>query len=144
MKIPRKIEWRAGALLFSAAIVLLSLFILLMLVRTDVGMEVKGIIKPSEAGWMLTIEIPEAQLALLRQCKYIRLPEHERESYAQIIEVSGCLEKPAGIRAKIKIKNLKIKATPDTTHTLRVMLIKRKKVPVLKMLLDSVFSRQRV
>ena len=144
MKIPQKIEWRAGAFLLCAAIVLLSLFIILTLVRTDVGMEVEGLIKPSETGWMLTIEIPEAQLPLLRQCKYIRLPEHERESYGQIIEVSGCLEKPARIRAKIKIKNLKIKATPDTSQTLRAMLIKRKKVPVLKMLLDSVFSRQRV
>ena len=140
MKIPRNIEWRAGALLLCAAVILLGLLIALTLVRTDVGLEVAGVISPSETGWTLTTEIPEGQLALVRRCEHIYLPKSE--VYGQISNISVSLASPSGIRAKIKIRDLKIEAAPDTTSQ-TVMLIKTKKVPVLKMLLDSVFNRQR-
>ena len=139
MKIPRNIEWRAGAILLCAAVVLLGLLIVLMLVRTDVGLEVKGVISPSETGWTLTTEIPEGQLALVRSCEHIYLTKSE--VYGQISNIDVSLSSPSGIRAEIKINDLKLEAKPDTSQT--VMLIKIKKVPVLKMLLDSVFNRQR-
>ncbi len=139
MKIPRTIEWRAGAILLCAAVVLLGLLIALTLVRTDVGLEVKGVMSKTETGWTLTTEIPEGQLALVRSCRHIYLSK--RKEYKQISNIDVSLASPSGIRAKIKIKDLKIEAAPDTSLT--VMLIKTKKVPVLKMLLDSVFNRQR-
>lgn len=139
MKIPRNIEWRAGAILLCAAVILLCLLIALTLVRTDVGLEVEGVISPSETGWTLTTEIPEGQLALVRSCKHIYL--FKSQVYAQISNINVSIESPSGIRAEIKIRDLKIEAAPDTSQT--VMLIKAKKVPVLKMLLDSVFNRQR-
>lgn len=141
MKIPRNIEWRAGAILLCAAVVLLSLLIALTLVRTDVGLEVEGVMSLSETGWTLTTEIPEGQLALLRSCEHIYLTKNE--IYGQISNIAVSLASPSGICAKIKIKNLKLEAAPDTSQTLRAMLIKTKSVPVLKMLLDSVFNRQR-
>ena len=139
MKIPRNIEWRAGAILLCAAVVLLSLLIALTLVRADVGLKVEGVISPSETGWTLTTEIPEGQLALVRSCRHIYLSKSK--VYAQISNIDVSLSNPSGIRAEIKIKNLKIEAAPDTSQM--VMLIKTKRVPVLKMLLDSVFNRQR-
>ena len=139
MKIPRNIEWRAGAILLCAAVVLLGLLIALTLVRTDVGLEVKGVMSKTETGWTLTTEIHEGQLALVRSCKHIYLSKSK--VYAQISNINVSLASPSGIHAEIKIKNLKIEAAPDTSQT--VMLIKEKKVPVLKMLLDNVFNRQR-
>ncbi len=139
MKIPRNIEWRAGAILLCAAVILLCLLIALTLVRMDVGLEVKGVISPSETGWTLTTEIPEGQLALVRSCKHVYL--FKSKVYAQISNINVSLSSPSGIRAEIKIRDLKIEAAPDTSQT--AMLIKAKKVPVLKMLLDSVFNRQR-
>ena len=139
MKIPRNIEWRAGAILLCAAVVLLGLLIALTLVRTDVGLEVKGVMSKTETGWTLTTEIPEGQLALVRSCEHIYLTKSE--VYGQISNIDVSLSSPSGIRAEIKISDLKLEAKPDTSQT--VMLIKTKKVPVLKMLLDSVFSRQR-
>ena len=139
MKIPRNIEWRAGAILLCAAVILLSLLIALTLVRTDVGLKVEGVMSLSETGWTLTTEIPEGQLALVRSCKHIYLTKNE--IYGQISNIDVSLASPSGIRAKIKIKNLKIEAVPDTSQTF--MLIQTKSVPVLKMLLDSVFNRQR-
>lgn len=139
MKIPRNIEWRAGAILLCAAVVILGLLIALTLVRTDVGLEVKGVMSKTETGWTLTTEIPEGQLALLRSCRHIYLSKSKE--YKQIFNIDVSLASPSGIRAKIKIKDLKIEAAPDTSQA--VMLIKEKNVPVLKMLLDSVFNRQR-
>lgn len=139
MKIPRNIEWRAGAILLCAAVILLSLVIALTLVRTDVGLEVEGVMSLSETGWTLTTEIPEGQLALLRSCRHIYLSKNKE--YKQISNINVSLLSPSGIRAEIKIKNLKLEAVPDTSQT--VILIKTKNVPVLKMLLDSVFNRQR-
>lgn len=139
MKIPRNIEWRAGAILLCAAVVLLSLLIALTLVRTDVGLEVEGVMSLSETGWTLTAEIPEGQLALVRSCEHIYLTKNE--IYGQISNIDVSLASPSGISAKIEISDLKIEAAPDTSQT--VMLIKSKKIPVLKMLLDSVFRRQR-
>ena len=78
MKIPRTIEWRAGAILLCAAVVLLSLLIALTLVRMDVGLKVEGVMSLSETGWILTTEIPEGQLALVRSCKHIYLTKSER------------------------------------------------------------------
>ena len=141
MKIPRNIEWRAGALLLCAAIILLSLLIALTLVRTDVGLKVEGVMSLSETGWTLTTEIPEGQLAMLRSCKHIYLINSE--VYGQISNINVSLLSPSGICAKIKISDLKLEAASDTSQTLQAMLIKSKKVPVLKMLLDSVFNRQR-
>lgn len=139
MKIPRNIEWRAGAILLCAVVVILGLLIALTLVRTDVGLEVKGVMSKTETGWTLTTEIPEGQLALLRSCEHIYL--FKSKEYKQIFNIDVSLVSPSGIRAEIKIKDLKIEAAPDTSQT--VMLIKTKNVPVLKMLLDSVFNRQR-
>ena len=139
MKIPRNIEWRAGAILLCAAIILLCLLIALTLVRTDVGLEVEGVMSLSETGWTLTTEVPEDQLALLRSCEHIYL--FKSKEYKQISNIDVSLASPSGISAKIEISDLKIEAAPDTSQT--VMLIKSKKVPVLKMLLDSVFRRQR-
>ena len=139
MKIPRTIEWRAGAILLCAAIVLLSLLIALTLVRTDVGLKVEGVMSLSETGWILTTEIPEGQLALVRSCEHIYLLKSKE--YKQISNIDVSLASPSGISAKITISDLKIEAAPDTSQT--VMLIKTKSVPVLKMLLDSVFRRQR-
>ncbi len=139
MKIPRTIEWRAGAILLCAVVVILGLLIALTLVRMDVGLEVKGVIRPSETGWTLTAEIPEGQLALLRSCEHIYLSKNKE--YKQIFNIDVSLASPSGIRAEIKIRDLKIEAAPDTSQA--VILIKEKNVPVLKMLLDSVFNRQR-
>ena len=139
MKIPRTIEWRAGAILLCAAIVLLSLLIALTLVRMDVGLKVEGVMSLSETGWTLTTEIPEGQLALLRSCEHIYL--FKSKEYKQISNIDVSLASPSGICAKIKIKNLKLESVPDTSQT--VMLIKSKKIPILKMLLDNVFRRQR-
>ncbi len=139
MKIPRNIEWRAGAILLCAAVVILGLLIALTLVRTDVGLEVKGVMSKTETGWTLTTEVPEGQLALLRSCEHIYL--FKSKEYKQISNIDVSLASPSGISAKIEISDLKIESAPDTSQT--VMLIKTKKVPVLKMLLDSVFNRQR-
>ncbi len=139
MKIPRNIEWRAGAILLCAAVVLLGLLIALTLVRADVGLKVEGVMSLSETGWTLTTEIPEGQLALVRSCEHIYLTKSE--VYGQISNIDVSLSSPSGIRAEIKISDLKLEAKPDTSQT--VMLIKIKKVPFLKMLLDSVFGRQR-
>ena len=139
MKIPRTIEWRAGAILLCAAIILLSLLIALTLVRMDVGLKVEGVMSLSETGWTLTTEIPEGQLALLRSCEHIYL--FKSKEYKQISNIDVSLASPSGICAKIKISDLKIEAAPDTSQT--VMLIKSKKIPILKMLLDNVFRRQR-
>ena len=139
MKIPRNIEWRAGALLLCAAVVLLCLLIALTLVRMDVGLKVEGVMSLSETGWTLTTEIPEGQLALLRSCEHIYL--FKSKEYKQIYNIDVSLASPSGISAKIKIKNLRLESVPDTSQT--VMLIKSKKVPILKMLLDNVFRRQR-
>ncbi len=139
MKIPRTIEWRAGAILLCAAVVLLCLLIALTLVRMDVGLKVEGVMSLSETGWILTTEIPEGQLALVRSCEHIYL--FKSKEYKQISNIDVSLANPSGISAKITISDLKIEAAPDTSQT--VMLIKLKKVPVLKMLLDSVFRRQR-
>lgn len=139
MKIPRTIEWRAGAILLCAAVILLGLLIALTLVRTDVGLELEGVMSKSETGWTLTTEISEEQLALLRSCRHIYLSK--RKEYKQISNIDVSLVSPSGIRAEIKIRDLKIEAAPDTSQA--VILIKEKNVPVLKMLLDSVFNRQR-
>ena len=139
MKIPRNIEWRAGAILLCAAVVLLSLLIALTLVRMDVGLKVEGVMSLSETGWTLTTEIPEGQLALVRSCEHIYL--FKSKEYKQISNINVSLLSPSGISAKITISDLKIEAAPDMSQT--VMLIKTKSVPVLKMLLDSVFNRQR-
>ncbi len=139
MKIPRNIEWRAGAILLCAAIILLSLLIALTLVRTDVGLKVEGVMSLSETGWTLTTEIPEGQLALVRSCEHIYL--FKSKEYKQISNINVSLLSPSGISAKITISDLKIEAALDTSQT--VMLIKTKSMPVLKMLLDSVFNRQR-
>ena len=93
----------------------------------------------SETGWTLTTEIPEGQLALVRSCRHIYLTKNE--IYGQISNIDVSLSSPSSISAKIKISDLKLEAAPDTSQA--VMLIKIKKVPVLKMLLDSVFNRQR-
>ena len=139
MKIPRTIEWRAGAILLCAAVILLCLLIALTLVRMDVGLKVEGVVSLSETGWTLTTEVPEGQLALLRSCEHIYL--FKSKEYKQISNIDVSLASPSGISAKIEISDLKIESAPDTSQT--VMLIKSKKVPVLKMLLDSVFRRQR-
>ena len=137
MKIPRTIEWRAGAILLCAAVILLCLLIALTLVRMDVGLKVEGVMSLSETGWTLTTEVPEGQLALLRSCEHIYL--FKSKEYKQIYNIDVSLASPSGISAKIEISDLKIESAPDTSQT--VMLIKSKKVPVLKMLLDSVFRR---
>ena len=139
MKIPRTIEWRAGAILLCAAVIFLSLLIALTLVRMDVGLKVEGVMSLSETGWTLTTEVPEGQLALVRSCKHIYL--FKSKEYKQISNIDVSLASPSGICAKIKIKNLRLESVPDTSQT--VMLIKSKKVPILKMLLDNVFRRQR-
>ena len=139
MKIPRNIEWRAGAILLCAAVILLGLLIALTLVRMDVGLKVEGVMSLSETGWTLTTEVPEGQLALLRSCEHLYL--FKSKEYKQISNIDVFLASPSGISAKIEISDLKIESAPDTSQT--VMLIKSKKVPVLKMLLDSVFRRQR-
>lgn len=141
MKIPRKIEWRAGVTLFGAATVLLGLLIALTLVRMDVGLEVSGIITPSQTGWIFHTKMPEERLSLLRRCKYIKL--FKQNAYGQISDIQGDLAKQSGIHTKIQIQNLNIEAVPDTSQSLRAMLIETKKAPVLKVLFNSVFNQTR-
>jgi len=146
MRIPRNLEWRAGVALVGAAMVLLGLAIVLTLTRTDVGVEVEGVMRRTETGWTLTAEMPGERLSLLRQCRSVRVRTGEgRVWYGRVAGIGGELTtKGTGILTQIEVRE---EGAPypsaGSAQRVRAMLLKARGVPVLSVLLDSILNRQR-
>ena len=146
MRIPRNLEWRAGVALVGAATVLLGLLISLTLARTDVGVEVEGVISRTQAGWTLTAETPGERLNLVRQCQSVRIRIGDgRAWYGRVAGISGQLTpKGTGVLTQIEVREDDAPYPPaDSPQRVRVMLLKARGVPVLSVLLDSILNRQR-
>lgn len=146
MRIPRNLEWRAGVALVGAAMLLLGLMIALTLTRTDVGVEVEGVLSRSQTGWTLTAEMPGERVGLLRQCQIVRIGAGEGKAwYGRVAGISGQLTtKGTGVLTQIEVRE---EGEPypsvDSHQRVRVMLLKALGVPVLSVLLDSILNRQR-
>ena len=164
MKIPRRLEWRAGVALLASAMSLMGLLIALVLVRVDIGMEVPfspgqthgQTLVQTENGWTLNAELPVDRLDLLRRCRQVRLTESDRPDsdrpdsnrpvsdrhvwYAPVSSIDGEWDSEEGVM----ITRIAIGSQPppwalaaDST-SVQAMLIERRSGPVLKALFESV------
>ena len=73
MKMPRAIEWRAGAVLLGAAALILALGGMLAQLRTNVRLELTGTLEGGGRHWVFSAQIPERRLPILRQCRRVIL-----------------------------------------------------------------------
>lgn len=126
--------------------ILLILLIVLTLTRTDVGLEVEGSLNGTGPEWVLTTEIPAERLRLLRRCQYVRIRDGKEQEWDGLISrISGQWEPSReGVRAQIEIaERARVRATaPDSSgQRVQAMLIERQNVPVLKVLVETVFMR---
>ena len=168
MKIPRRLEWRAGVALLASAMSLMGLLIALVLVRVDIGMEVPfspgqthgqthgQTLVQTENGWTLNAELPVDRLDLLRRCRQVRLTESDRPDsdrpdsnrpvsdrhvwYAPVSSIDGEWDSEEGVM----ITRIVIGSQPPPwalaadSTSVQAMLIERRSVPVLKALFESV------
>ena len=143
MKIPRRIEWRAGVALVASSISLMGLLIALILVRVDVGMELKSSLRQTHHGWTLRFELPVESLDLLRRCRQVRLSGSDHhEWYTPISTISGQWDPEKGkMITRIALASKPPPWTAEagsTASTVQVMLVESRRVPVLKALFASV------
>ena len=146
MRIPRNIEWRAGVALVGVAMILLSLLIVLTLTRTDVGLEVEGVMSRTRRGWILTAEVHGERLDLLRQCEYVRVRAGERKVwYGRISGISGQLtQEGLSVLAQIEVREENVPYTfTGPSQSVQVMLLEERNAPILRVLLESIFNHQR-
>ena len=159
MKIPRRLEWRAGVALLASAMSLMGLLIALVLVRVDIGMEVPfspgqthgQTLVQTENGWTLNAELPVDRLDLLRRCRQVRLTESDRPDsnrpvsdrhvwYAPVSSIDGEWDSEEGVM----ITRIAIASQPPPwavaadSPAVQAMLVERRSVPVLKALFESV------
>ena len=168
MKIPRRLEWRAGVALLASAMSLMGLLLALVLVRVDIGMEVPfspgqthgqthgQTLVQTENGWTLNAELPVDRLDLLRRCRQVRLTESDRPDsdrpdsnrpvsdrhvwYAPVSSIDGEWDSEEGVM----ITRIAIGSQPPPwalaadSTSVQAMLIERRSVPVLKALFESV------
>jgi hypothetical protein len=134
MRIPRSLEWRAGAALVIAAMLMLVLAIVLTRTRTDVGVEVEGIFSRSRTGWTLAAEMAGQRLDLLRQCRIVRIRTGEGKTwYGRVSGISGQLTpEGAGVLARIEVREEGAPYTSlDSNQRVRAMLLRARGVPIL-------------
>ena len=145
MRIPRRIEWRAGVALLGAAAILLFLLLFLTLTRMDVGLELKGSLYQTRDGWMLSVRTSEERLGLLRRCGQVRIRDGRgRTWYSSVSRLSGRWEPDGGgmqVRTRIAEAAPPWSSAADpSARTVRAMFIERQAVPVLKVLLEGIFD----
>ncbi len=146
MRIPRNIEWRAGAILIGVSAIFLGLLIVLTLAHMDVGLEVEGEISHTQEGWNLRTRVPGERLGLLSRCRLVRIgSEGEKVWYGQIIKVNGCLVKEGpDLLADIEVRSPGAPGEgADTSHRVKAMLLEYRRAPVLTVLFDSILDRQK-
>ena len=141
MKIPRRLEWRAGVGLFASSLSALGLLIALILVKVDIGMELKSSLRQTGQGWTLSSELPVERLDIMRRCRQVRLIDSDRHVwYAPFSSIGGRWNPEEGkmtIRIVITSPPPPSWAVTDST-SVQAMLVKRRSVPVLKAMFESV------
>ena len=140
MRIPRRLEWRAGVGLLASSMSALGLLIALILVRVDIGMELKSSLLQTEQGWTLSSELPVERLDIMRRCRQVRLIDSDRHVwYAPFSSIGGRWNPEEG---KMTIRIVFTSPPPPWAVTdstsVQAMLVKRRSVPVLKALFESV------
>ena len=145
MRIPRRLEWRAGVALVGAAVVLVSLMVALTLVRTDVGLALESSLTRTDRGWALRVAVPEEHLIFLRRCKQVRLTDRQgRRQYAAIAGIEGrWLPESGEVRAGIRFAEpafLGPAITDSSGRAVQAMFIEERSAPVLKVLIGSVLK----
>ena len=140
MKIPRRLEWRAGVGLLASSMSALGLLIALILVRVDIGMVLKSSLRQTEQVWTLSSELPVERLDIMRRCRQVRLIDSDRHVwYAPFSSISGRWNPEEG---KMTIRIVITSPPPPWAVTdstsVQAMLVKRRSVPVLKALFESV------
>ncbi len=143
MRIPRNIEWRAGVILVAVTAVFLGLLIVLTLTRMDVGLEVEGVMRRTQAGWTLTAEVPGERLSLLRRCRYVRIRVGGEEVwYGRIAGIGGRLMQGGPVvLAEIEVHAMgAVGIQADSSEIVQAMLLEERNAPVLRVFFDSILN----
>ena len=147
MRIPRGIEWRAGAILVGVSAIFLGLLIVLTMARMDVGLEVEGAMSRTEEGWTLSAEVSGERLGLLSRCRHVRIRTEGGEIwYGRIIGLNGRLmQGRPDLLAEIEVRSLSVlDVNAYATHPVKAMLLEKRRTPVLTVLFDSILDRQKI
>ena len=142
MRIPRRLEWRAGVALVGGALILVSLMVGLTLARTDVGLALEGFLTRTERGWVLSVTASEDRLALLRRCEQVRLTDRrDREQYATISGMGGrWLPETGEVRAEITFTEPVFPwsaITDSSGWAVQAMFIEERAAPIFGVLVAS-------
>ena len=144
MRIPNRIEWHVGVVLFLAAGVLIGLCVTLVVFRMDVGVEIAGVLDSTEDGMILRITLPERHLEYLSRCRSVRIDEAAQPGwYADIKSVAASWTPDTGLAAEIFIQKEDFAGSiGPSTRDVRGMLVVGRQMQILGVLLQSLYNHK--
>ncbi len=147
MKIPRKLEWKVGVLLFGTTLILMFMVIGLATIRVNVGLELEGLLHRRGPDWILEADIPDMRLSLLRECHYADITYDEQEVLRAIIaQINGRIDyEPDATRVWITLKGEvdfdRLAYNLEGT-VVQAKLVERERVALAKILFDSILQKR--
>ena len=141
MKFPKRIEWQAGIVLVVGSSILLALCVALVVFRMDVGVEIAGILRSTENGMVLEINLEERHLQILANCKFVRIDDETRPRwYADIRSVAASWTQDTGLVAQIVIHNEEVPVVPGSnSRNVTGMLVESRQMEILRVLLQTLY-----
>lgn len=141
MRLPRRIEWRAGIVVIAVGFTIFSLLIWSSIIKIDMSIKTSGILYISGHTRVVTIKVSDQSLSIIRQSRYIKIsaPNVER-FYGQIIGIKGeFTESEDSLSVEIEFKDVnrdKIAIGNLDGHRVDITLLRKLREPLLKVLLD--------
>ena len=144
MRVPNRIEWHVGVVLFLAAGVLIGLLVTLVIFRMDVGVEIAGVLDSTEDGMILRIALPERHLGYLSRCSSVRIDEAGQPGwYGDIRSVAASWMQATGLMAEIFIHNEDMPGNiGPSSREVRGMLVESRQMQILGVLLQSLYNHK--
>ena len=143
MRVPNRIEWHVGVVLFLAAGVLIGLFATLVVFRMDVGVEIAGVLDSTEDGMVLRIALPERHLGYLSRCSSVRIDEAGQRWYGDIRTVAASWMQDTGLVAEIFLHDEDMPGSiGPSPRDVRGMLVESRQMKILKVLLQSLYNHK--
>ena len=142
MRLPRRIEWRAGVALLSTVGIGLALLIVLSLARMDVSVELEGSLTNDASGVKIFVRVPLQRIHLLSDSQHIQIRDrHGHEWRGSVSQISACWKRDRShVLAEVEIAGNPPSWAADTgssAEPIQAVLIARRDVRVLTVLVGS-------
>jgi len=121
---------------------LLSLFIALSIIHTDIGVAMQGVARFDNGNWIITATLEPGQIKSAYKCKHLRVESAERYLYLNIDALEIHVSSPPYIDISFAA------SLPDSSafalsipSPLPMLLVQERDIPILQVLYQTIFKQ---